>query len=58
MNMDVLSWINLPPEKALGNLGSTRQGLSSAEAAARLKKYGPNKIKAKKKTGIVLLFLS
>jgi Mg2+-importing ATPase len=51
-------WTSQPPEKALENLGSTPQGLSAAEAAARLKTYGPNRIKAKKKTGIVLLFLS
>jgi len=58
MNTGLSFWTSQPPERALGNLGSTPQGLSAAEAAARLKTYGPNRIKAKKKIGIVLLFLS
>jgi Mg2+-importing ATPase len=58
MNMDVLSWINLPIEKVLENLRSSVQGLSAADAAARLKTYGPNWIRPKKKTGILLLFLA
>ena len=58
MNMDVLSWINLPLEKALENLSSNSQGLSAEDAAARLKTYGPNRLRPKKKTGILLLFLA
>ena len=32
----------LLPEEALARLGSGRQGLSAAEAAARLERHGPN----------------
>jgi len=57
MNTGMSSWINIPIEKVLENLRSTAQGLSEAEAAARLKTYGPNRLKPKRKTGILLLFL-
>jgi P-type Mg2+ transporter len=58
MNTDVSPWISLPAEKAMEILRSTRQGLSAEDAADRLKTYGPNRLKPKKKTGIPLLFLT
>jgi len=39
-----LFW-SLPPEEVLRQLGSTRRGLTSVEAAERLKQYGPNSLK-------------
>jgi magnesium-transporting ATPase (P-type) len=38
------AWWRLSPDEALGQLGTTRDGLSSEEAAARLKRYGRNEI--------------
>jgi len=58
MSLSSSYWTSLSAEKVLENLASTRQGLSSAEASVRLKTYGPNRIKPKKKIGIFLLFLS
>ena len=44
-------------EAVLKELSATEEGLSSAEAAARLEKYGKNKLKEGKKDGIVKMFL-
>ena len=44
-------------EAVLKDLSATEEGLSSAEAAARLEKYGKNKLKEGKKDGIVKMFL-
>ncbi len=41
----------------LEETGSTEKGLTSAEAAARLEQYGPNKlIEAKKRSNILRIF--
>lgn len=46
------------PEQLLSQLETTEQGLSSTEAAARLEKYGPNKLKDAEKPTIVQRFLA
>ena len=46
------------PEQLLSQLETTEQGLSSAEAAARLEKYGPNKLKDAEKPTMVQRFLA
>jgi len=50
-------WYNLSPDEALRLLNSRRSGLSETEAKARLLQYGPNKLKATKKTPPILVFL-
>ncbi|MEM7824208.1 MAG: magnesium-translocating P-type ATPase [Candidatus Aenigmatarchaeota archaeon] len=39
----------MPAQKVLKELGSSENGLSSTEAAARLKKYGPNEIPVRRR---------
>ena len=46
------------PEQLLSQLETTEQGLSSAEATARLEKYGPNKLKDAEKPTMVQRFLA
>ena len=46
------------PEQLLSQLETTEQGLSSAQAAARLEKYGPNKLKDAEKPTMVQRFLA
>jgi len=48
MSLDLSQWISLPAEKAPENLSSNAQGLPAEEAAARLKAYGPNRLRPKK----------
>src|SRR4030042_6575575 len=43
-----IQWYQLPVEEAFKKLGAGSSGLSSAEAADRLKKYGLNELKSKK----------
>jgi Ca2+-transporting ATPase len=50
-------WYNLSLEKTLEKLESKRHGLTAAEADSRLRHYGPNLLKRKKRTSPVLLFL-
>jgi len=50
-------WHHLSQEEAFKALNSRRSGLSSVEVRERLIKYGPNKLKGKKKTPPVLVFL-
>ncbi len=50
-------YYNIPAEKALQELASSRRGLTSAEANARLLRYGPNLLKGKKKTPPLVVFL-
>jgi len=45
------------PEALLGELGSTQGGLSSTEAAARLRQYGPNSLRSTKRRGVIGEFL-
>lgn len=49
---------NLTPGEAISKLSCDLKGLSVAEASSRLKAYGPNSIKSKKRVSAVLLFLS
>ncbi|MBW1990958.1 MAG: ATPase, partial [Deltaproteobacteria bacterium] len=46
----------LTPEEVLETLGSGPQGLSRAEAEARLKRYGPNELAPPKKINPWLIF--
>ena len=52
------NWHNLSPDEVLRELKSNRPGLSEAEAAARLRQYGYNELKGKKKTSPIIVFLS
>ena len=54
----MLKYSHMTAEAALKDLGTDEQGLSPAEAAARLSKYGPNAIEKTKKTNVFTLFLS
>ncbi|MBI2831264.1 MAG: HAD-IC family P-type ATPase [Chloroflexi bacterium] len=50
-------WHNLNPDEALLALGSSRTGLSSAQASERLQQYGTNELKGKRKPPPILVFL-
>lgn len=52
-----LTWQQLETESLLQVLNTTRQGLSSLEAASRLKQYGPNRIEERKRVSKPVLFL-
>jgi Ca2+-transporting ATPase len=43
------TWYAMPVEEVLKQLDSSAKGLSSAEAARRIEKYGPNTLKEEKK---------
>ncbi|MGZ4934135.1 MAG: cation-transporting P-type ATPase [Halobacteriota archaeon] len=45
------SWQQLETESLLQLLDTNVQGLSSLEAATRLKQYGPNRIEERKRVG-------
>jgi hypothetical protein len=47
-----------PPEAVLAALGTSPNGLTSADAAQRLERYGPNALKARRKDTALALFLS
>jgi Mg2+-importing ATPase len=47
-----------PPEALLAALGTSPNGLTSADAAQRLERYGPNTLKARRKDTALALFLS
>ncbi|HLA37877.1 MAG TPA: cation-transporting P-type ATPase, partial [Candidatus Brocadiales bacterium] len=47
-------WHRLSAEEVLSRLDGGPGGLSNAEAAKRLEKYGPNEIVEKKKTPAIL----
>ena len=49
---------HLSKEAAFDKLSCNQQGLDDAEAARRIKKYGPNTIKANVRSSAILLFLS
>jgi len=52
-------WYSKSIEEVLEEIKSDPlKGLSDEEAGARLEKYGPNKLKAKKKKSILLLFVA
>lgn len=54
---DGSSYWSMPANAALQHFESSRAGLASAEAAARLNKYGENTIQAQKKTSQLQLFI-
>ncbi len=47
----------MPPDDLLAALGSGPAGLSDAEAAARLARYGPNQLHARQRAGALRTFL-
>ena len=51
------SWHSIEANEALNKLRSEKTGLSSTEAAERLKKYGPNQLAAGEKTSPLKIFL-
>ena len=51
------SWHAIEAQEALINLKSGKIGLSSTEAAERLKKYGPNQLAAGEKTSPLKIFI-
>ena len=55
VNME--NWYNLGVDETLQKTGSDKRGLSSAEAAGRLAKYGKNSISEGKKNSWLALFL-
>ena len=52
-----INWHNFTAEEALGKLETNRNGLSEAEAAQRLERYGPNELEEKGRTSRLVLFL-
>ena len=52
-----MQWHLKNTEECLGTLGSSLNGLSSAEASERLLKYGPNELKEKAKKTVFMMFL-
>ncbi len=51
------SWHALPAEKAINDLSSSRDGLTAADAAARLERYGPNALPAGARKSLLWRFL-
>ena len=43
---DEIAWHALTPDDALARLGTRASGLTGAEAAERLARYGPNELQA------------
>ena len=52
-----INWHNFTAEETLGKLETNRNGLSEAEAAQRLERYGPNELEEKGRTSRLVLFL-
>ncbi len=50
-------WHNLTPEETLSSLTSRSAGLSAEEARQLFVQYGPNELKAKKPTPLIVVFL-
>jgi len=50
-------WHSLKPEEVFDKLGAGSSGLSSVDAAERIKKYGLNELSSRKKTSPLMLFL-
>ncbi|MCE5343588.1 MAG: magnesium-translocating P-type ATPase [Eubacteriales bacterium] len=53
-----LQYWSMPADNVLKAYEAQREGLTDADASQRLKEYGENAIKAQKKNGPLLLFLS
>ena len=49
---------SLPAAELLGQLQATKEGLTSAEAAQRLARYGANRLKPLKRSGVLALLLA
>ena len=58
MTQELNSFWSIPSEKLLGELQAGPQGLSSTEAESRLKDYGANLLKPRKRSDALALFLS
>jgi len=56
--MSLPSWHVKTSEQVLKDLGTSNKGLTHAEAAARLRKHGPNKLREEEGTSALSLFLS
>ena len=54
---NINNWHSLDQNDVLNKLNSSEDGLSSEEAEARLKKYGPNKLQEEKKKSLIVRFL-
>lgn len=52
-----MSWHQKTVEELFGELNSSREGISSEEAEKRLREYGPNELKEKKKRTIFMMLL-
>jgi len=52
-----MNWHQLETSKVIETLGSSADGISSAEAEKRLREYGPNLLKEKKKKTPFVMFL-
>jgi len=50
-----VAWHALAPDDALGRIGSTADGLSSAEAEERLERFGANRLSAEPQIGDLVL---
>lgn len=50
-------WHSLDTDLVLERLGSRREGLSEAEAAARLAEHGPNRLVERRRRSPLLAFL-
>lgn len=57
MAMEKMEWYRLNSQSVLEELESSREGLSWQEAGIRLKQYGKNKIREKKRKGWIRVFL-
>lgn len=55
--MEKHPWHQQSFEEVFRHLGSRREGLSNAEAASRLKEFGPNELEEAKKRTVLLMFL-
>ncbi|WP_314152003.1 cation-transporting P-type ATPase, partial [Sulfurimonas sp.] len=51
------NWHSLEADEVLKRVESSKDGLSSTEVEARLKKYGPNKLQEEKKKSPIIRFL-
>ena len=55
--VDKMEWYRLNSQRVLEEIGSDRQGLSAQEAQRRLKEYGKNQIRKKKRKSWFRVFL-
>ena len=55
---DQTAFWRLPTAALLEQIGSGLSGLTAAEAATRLARFGPNRVHAEKKVGVILQYLA